>query len=483
MRFAWKVFFSTITVVTLAFGIGGTMLISALFQSSLDKEIVMAIQENRYLCFSFQTAVRSLSENQEFNPKSFLRQIDSVVDPRNSDMAIVNRSEVRFSDGPEFAASIAPGKRAVRIVSGNDGTKYVQAVSYIRLSSDDYYLESVSNISSIYTMRQTYVTLYQGILLAVICISSLILLVLTHFLTRPLKQLSITSQKIASGDFSNRAKNRGFGENDEVGMLTRNFNTMADVVEEKIHDLEETARQREDFVASFAHELKTPLTSIIGYADMLRSYDMDASDRFTAANYIFSEGKRLEALSLHLLDLIVLRKQDFPTEMVNCLTFMQECVCILKPLLEKYHQELHTELQPATVMVVPSLLKTMIYNLIDNACKASERNGNIVLKGFISKGRYQICICDHGRGIPPEELSKITEPFYMVDKSRSRSQNGAGLGLTLCQEIALLHGSELKIESQLQKGTTISFTVELVEKDKMEGLQKEGKSRENQSEV
>lgn len=457
MKFSWKVFISTITLVTLAFGIGGTLMISFLFQQSLAQERKMALQENRYLCFTFQNAIQSLDSYETFDPDDVIVLMDDISDTRGSDFSITTAVKgVRFDPDGKFAGKVEPGERVSRIVTDDNRIHYIQIVSHTVLSDADYYLESVKNISSVYEMRDRYISLYQWILLTVTGISSLVLLVLTHFLTLPLKRLTNITQKIASGSFSTRAINKG---SDEIGILTRNFNIMADVVEEKIHDLEETARQREDFVASFAHELKTPLTSIIGYADMLRSYDMDAQERLMAANYIFSEGKRLESLSLHLLDLIVLHKNEFSLLPTECVAFLHDVENILRPLLQKYQVTLKIENDDGCFLAEPALIKTLLYNLIDNACKASKEGGIILLSCRKTDGEFCFSVQDWGRGIPQEELSKITEPFYMVDKSRARKQNGAGLGLALCQEIAQIHGSSLTIKSRFGEGTCVSFLV------------------------
>ncbi len=477
MKFSWKVFISTILLVTAAFGLGGTAMIVSLYHQLLEQETLMAMQENRYLCFSFGNALSSVSSAQNFDPDDFLGQIEEVLGSLHSEFSVGAIDTIRLPEGEAFAEQIPLGSRSSRIVTNENGIQYIQIVTHVSLSEypgkgissnfqdtaslapHDYYLQNIVNISSVYETRNLYIALYQGILLAVISISSVILLLLTHFLTLPLKRLTATTQEIASGSFSTRAVPHG---NDEIGILTKNFNIMADVVEEKIYDLEETARQREDFVASFAHELKTPLTSIIGYADMLRSYEMSPEDRFTAANYIFSEGKRLESLSLHLLDLIVLHKQEFHLSPVESEAFLQETAHILMPLLQKHQQTLHIQSQPATILLEAILMKTLLYNLIDNACKASEPGSEIFLTGEHIDGFYRLSVRDCGRGIPAEELSKITEPFYMVDKSRSRKQNGAGLGLALCQEIAMIHGDSLHIQSQLGQGTCISFSVKEV---------------------
>lgn len=226
-------------------------------------------------------------------------------------------------------------------------------------------------------------------------------------------------------------------------------------LERSINNLEDVANRREEFIASFAHELKTPLTAIIGYADMLRSKDMSPKSRFTAAGYIFSEGKRLEALSLKLMDIIVAGKQGFDPKRFEVGYFIRSIAAVTVPSLSNDGMTLDMRWEPGEIAVEPDLFKTLMINLVDNARKASHKNDTIELYGKAEEGGYALYVRDHGRGMKKEELSKITEPFYMIDKSRSRAQNGAGLGLALCQRIAELHGTKLEYESELGKGTTV----------------------------
>ena len=247
-------------------------------------------------------------------------------------------------------------------------------------------------------------------------------------------------------------------------------------LERSIGNLENVAARREEFIGSFAHELKTPLTAIIGYADMLRSKDMNPKSRFTAAGYIFSEGKRLEALSLKLMDIIVAGHQDFETKRFEVGYFIRSIAAVTMPSLSAENITLDMRWEPGTISVEPDLFKTLMINLVDNARKASHSNSVIELYGEAAEGGYALFVRDHGRGIPKEELSKITEPFYMIDKSRSRAQNGAGLGLALCQRIAELHGTKLEYESEVGKGTTVRVF--------LKGGTADGKaSRKNESEA
>ena len=226
-------------------------------------------------------------------------------------------------------------------------------------------------------------------------------------------------------------------------------------LERSIENLENVAARREEFIGSFAHELKTPLTAIIGYADMLRSKEMAPKSRFTAAGYIFSEGKRLEALSLKLMDIIVAGRQELEPKKFEVGYFLRSIAAVTVPSLSNDGMTLDMRWEPGEIEVEPDLFKTLMINLVDNARKASHKGDVIELFGKAEDGGYALFVRDHGRGIPQEELSRITEPFYMIDKSRSRAQNGAGLGLALCQRIAELHGTKLEYDSEVGKGTTV----------------------------
>ena len=182
---------------------------------------------------------------------------------------------------------------------------------------------------------------------------------------------------------------------------------------------------------------------------------MSPKSRFTAAGYIFSEGKRLEALSLKLMDIIVAGKAGFDTRKFEVGYFIRSIAAVTVPSLSNDGITLDMRWEPGEINVEPDLFKTLMINLVDNARKASHKNDTIELFGKAEDGGYALYVRDHGRGMKKEELSKITEPFYMIDKSRSRAQNGAGLGLALCQRIAELHNTKLEYDSELGKGTTV----------------------------
>ena len=279
-------------------------------------------------------------------------------------------------------------------------------------------------------------------------------MLLTSLITHSIKNVSKAAKRIAEGSYSERIDTAG---KDEIGELADNFNQMAEKIEEKITELYDAARAKEDFVANFSHELKTPLTSVIGYADMMYQKELSRDQVKDAAEYILNEGMRLEALSLKLLDLFVLDKQDFLLERVSVKALFQNLMQGIEPVCQKYGIELHIDIEEENIAVDYDLFKTMILNLIDNAGKADCRD--IWIVGKTGEDGYQIQIRDNGRGVPKEEVGRITEAFYMVDKSRARKQHGAGLGLALVAKIVEIHNARIKISSDGTTGTVINIVL------------------------
>jgi len=301
------------------------------------------------------------------------------------------------------------------------------------------------------TLRQYFVRCY----LAAVAMSIVLLGVLSALLTGPLKRMSKAARRMAEGYYEERLMMSG---RDEIGELAESFNQMAGAVEEKIGELSRAAREKEDFVANFAHELKTPLTSIIGYADTIYQKDLPRETVRRASWHIWNEGMRLEALSLKLMELTVLGRQEFPLQEMSAEELLADVAESMAPVFSEKQVVFGLEAEPAYIRADCDLLKTLLLNLLDNSVKAGGRR--LELSGHRRGGRYQIRVRDDGCGMEEAELSRITEAFYMVDKARSRRQHGAGLGLALADRIAGVHGSRLSFQSRKGAGTEVSFDVE-----------------------
>ena len=326
--------------------------------------------------------------------------------------------------------------------------------------NDEIRLETITDITHIYEERSRMLQTYRVVMAVVLCGVLIVAVVLSYFLTRSVRHLSKVTTQFAKGGLESRAivKSR-----DEVGMLADDFNQMADELQIRMQHLEEQAKRQEEFTAAFAHELKTPLTSIMGYADMLRSMNLTEAERMKASDYIYSQGKRLEALSFKLMELLVMKKQEFEFVEMEAGFLIETVFDLAEVGVLDRGMTLKKQVEPGKVYGEKDLLVSLFANLIDNSKKASKPGNTIWLEGKNLPDGYAITVRDEGRGMTEESLAKITEAFFMVDKSRSRKEGGAGLGMTLCNQIVKLHGARWDMKSEPDAGTsmTVIFSKEV----------------------
>lgn len=462
MNFSWKVFFSTLIVIMITFSIGGYLLITALFTSSYKQEVNNAKGENAILQTSLATALSALSGYDNKIEETTIAEISRSlvkgmngehiwVRVSNQDYKLIYQSE-EIPFGNELLKSITARLLGYTLLSAGENY-YIQTACLIDLAGQSIYLESFHNISPIYQNRKELYNVYKRLLTVLLIVNGVISYLISLWLTYPIKKVSRVAHRISRGSLNHRVK---IHSKDEIGRLAQDFNTMTDSLESKIHELEDMTRRQEDFIGSFAHELKTPLTSIIGYADILRSNIITPEMTVMSANYIFKEGLRLEALSLKLLELIVMKKQELELKKVSVARLLNEIMGFVSPVMALEEIRIKIDAEDVNLMLEPDLIKTVLINLIDNGKKAIEGAGTISLFGRREQdGGYSIFVKDTGKGIPEEELKKITEAFYMVDKSRAREQGGAGLGLAICDEIMKRHAGTMTFYSTVGKGTTV----------------------------
>ncbi len=464
MKFSYKILLWTIIIMATAFGINGYVFVNYVFETSMEREINQSMNDTNILQFAFETAALNIPSKYEVLQDRAIEQIGSNLDAGNTGATRLirisdeNRTPLYASDGfveeTEFLSQIREETRIYQVIQQGE-RYYVQTGTVINALDRIVYLETMKDVTAVYEERTQGFEMYRRVALAVLLFSSVVMYFISHWLTQPIRLLTKATKKMADGDYSYRAEQIS---TDEMGDLTKDFNQMANALEENIHKLEEEVRSREDFIGAFSHELKTPLTAIIGYADLLRSHKMDEEKAFLSANYIYTEGKRLETMSFRLLDLMVTRRGEIAFQNVD--------VEVLFNYLKNMYA-VHTDAamdfqfsyEKGVVQTEQNLILTVLSNLVDNACKASEPGNTIEIIGQKVEGGYRFAVKDYGVGIPAEECRKITEAFYMVDKSRSRKHNGAGLGLALCAQILSLHDSELIIESILGEGSCIGFVL------------------------
>ena len=329
--------------------------------------------------------------------------------------------------------------------------------SSVRLEGARYFLLNSSRITALYERYHHQERTVQGMSLVCTLLLSGVLLSMTKLFLHPLDRVNHTLQKIAAGNYQQRLPSHG---SEELRVLSENVNRMAESVEENYRRMASLAEERKQFIDSLAHEIKTPLTSILGFAELLQmNADRHPEVVPDYAAVICEEAARLRALSGKLMELVSTANgtlERIPTRLDDLL---QEVAAAFVPILKVRDVTLSTTTEPLVIAADRDLFKSLLYNLVDNAVKASPPQTAVTLACHTNGEQAIITVSDHGQGIPEEEQQRVFEPFYMTDKSRSRKAGGAGLGLALCAEIARKHDAVISLISHPHKGTTVTVTV------------------------
>lgn len=267
-------------------------------------------------------------------------------------------------------------------------------------------------------------------------------------ITKPLSQMERVANHLATGDFSERIT---VSSEDEIGRLGKAFNKMA-------NSLETEDVKRKEFLANVSHELRTPLSYIKGYSEAILDGVAKGPQQEKVTQLIHKEAGRMQRLVHDLLDLAQLEGEHFPLKK-QPIVFSQ----LIEDVLDTYEikfieKEIHisTNLNPEViVMIDEDRMQQVLHNVLDNAIRYTNQNGNIVITLEQIDDYCELKIKDTGIGIDIEHLENLGERFYRVDKARSRQHGGTGLGLAIVRQIVHIHGGQWKIKSEKDKGTTV----------------------------
>ncbi|SNS53091.1 Signal transduction histidine kinase [Anaerovirgula multivorans] len=299
-------------------------------------------------------------------------------------------------------------------------------------------------------------------------IAIFVLIFLTSFylsrqLTKPIRQLIKGSEQISTGDYD---LNININSPDEIGELADRFKFMAQRIKEQIKiiqgdrdKLKEVQAQSKVFFDNVTHELKTPLTTIMGYAQVLKENGFSDKDFFDkGTSYIINESKRLNKLVIEILELSKTATMDFSYhyEKVNLSELIAETCDEMKMKGKKYNIAIHYSLQKDLFLKGDrNKLKEVLINLLDNAIKYGRVNSSIDVDAYRQDGAIILKIKDQGEGISEKHINKIFEPFYRISSNTSKEKGSAGLGLTIVKNIIENHRGTIDIKSKLNEGTVV----------------------------
>lgn len=361
------------------------------------------------------------------------------------------------ADRPEIAEALADGDG----ISERSSSTMGETMLYNAVRLDD---GSVIRLSK---RQEGYISIFFTLLIPLLCLGAVAALLAWAAASREAKAI-IAPLELVDLDHPKRNMENAYQE--MVPMLERIENQRQEL-KRQMRVLADNDRMRREFTANITHELKTPLTAISGYAELIGS-GMVASedDQRDFAMRIYKEAGRLTSLVNDILTLSNLDEAEHSADAAAASVLGTREPVDLPRMLDSVYQRLEgvaakqgvlltVSSCPAVVEGVPRLLDELVYNLASNAIRYNKADGSVLLAcGLNSDERPYIRVSDTGIGVAEEEREKIFERFYRVDKSRSKARGGTGLGLAIVKHAAVFHNAELNVESKLGEGTCITVT-------------------------
>lgn len=378
--------------------------------------------------------------------------VDNFVDTEPMDAFISGVALPILGEDPMDANRKKPFSVAPIDIMGETG-----CYLYIILGGQRY--DSVAAmIKDSYIIRTASIGVGMSVLLTIV-----LGMVLFGFLSKPLRNMKSVVGAFEDGHLDQRVERKS---DDELGQLAGSFNQMADTIVANMEQLKNADKLRRELIANISHDLRSPLASIQGYLETILMKDeaLSPQERKRYLSVGLKNTKRLSSLVGALFELSKLdAKQIEPHfERFSIAELVQDVVMQFKPLAEKNGVGLSANLGTGPLPMVYAdiaLVERAISNLIDNAIRHTPEGGDVVIMPTNRDTSYvTVAVSDTGKGIPEEDIARIFDRFYRVEKSRTPStKGGAGLGLAIAKRIFELHGSTLSVESALNQGTTFQF--------------------------
>lgn len=456
MGFGQKIFLMSFTLIIIAINLIGINMINYTYQSGIEKEIDKnMIQINNIM-------------NELENGISNLSQIGNIYLKNNVNVEIYNGGrriytnfkedyskileEKVFNEEDKMAYDEFHDQYAENEKFETDGliTTYIEDNKlFMKMRKYTNVVVTMSDISKINNMKKEQIDYFIKLSLACSLTIAFLLSISVSLLTRKIKILNQTVKEVEKGNYTAKVKKLG---NDEIGNVGKSFNKMTDALQKNISEIERVSENRKKFIGNLTHEIRTPLTSIVGYSSLIKNRKVTNEEVILEYNKrIYDEGKYIEEISQKLMDLMLLQNGSIEKNIINLSEELNEIIENMQTTFPNviFQKEIEKDIY---ANFDKTLLKTLIINLTKNAINAYENNPIVRIE---LDSKKVIKVIDYGKGIKQDELEKIKEPFYTLSKDRNRKFSGMGLGLPLCIQIVEMQEGKLEIESKENEGTKI----------------------------
>lgn len=397
-----------------------------------------------------------IAEIEEHNNYSIFN-VFAVRNPRELSACVPFDIDYETLIGPDERRQLLEGNAVTKI--GYEERFERQIISVILPFTDENRLEGIlylyyplAKISEL--ASKEVVLLIAGVVLFSILIGYLVFKGLKRIMY-PLHELQQAVRRMSTGDYRARV---GVTSNDEVGQLSEAFNHMAEAIQRE-------DEERKVFLATVSHELRTPISYVKGYSESIQNGFIEGEQKDEAICLIAREANRMERLTNELMQLVHIdtEETDKMYPIVLAETLRDSAALVNTKAVEK---EIAIVLELNEEIIIEAdeeKMRQIFINLLENAIRYSDRGTSIYLHAVIEDDSAVIQVEDKGIGIPQEDLPRILERFYRVNKARSRADGGSGLGLSIVDKLVQQHRGTLHIESELGKGTIVTVRLPLME--------------------
>lgn len=447
MKLSLKIFFS--------------MCITAFISSILVLGIIMnknyeinVQKENERTIGDFSNIVNSIENDFENYP-----QIDKhmIIETYNNyylnnkiQFIYVYGNEVKYSFNHSLAQYISEeilntNKEIFLSKIVNFEEKYYLFISTSLKNNQEERILCVRDVTYIYETQEEIKNYGLSIITVTTICVAIFSFIISKGLTLQLNDITEGTKKISKGDYKVNLKEN----NSEFGKLAKAFNKMTGDIRNRTEDLVKLVESKQIFIDNLSHEMNTPLTTIQGYAEFLERANVSSDEKTKYLQYIQQESKRIKDIYKKLLLLSYKKEEDLEITKQEFSTIIEDIRRQLENRAKEKKIELIINNNIEFLLCDKTLVQIAISNLIINAINVSIENSKIIVNCYDNV----IEVIDFGIGISKENIEKILEPFYRVDKARSREHGGAGLGLSICKNIMEMHKGNIKIESKLGEGS------------------------------
>lgn len=445
MKFSQKIFLITFAFVTVSINLIGIIII----KNNYNMQINARIENNISNLHNIVNILR-------FYNKSGINE--NLLDKDNTCYEISEEENIIYSNllfnMDEVKNKIVPTNENIKAIISNE-------VLFMSVKQDNYNIILAEDIKEIFNIRKEQIYFFIKVSIIFSFIIAFCLYITIFLLTRKIKKLNKAVKYISEGDYSARVQNLG---EDEIGTLAKSFNKMAYSIDKTISEIQRVSENRRNFINNITHEIRTPLTSIIGYSSLIKSAKVTQKEKIIEYNNkIYEEGNYLNLISQRLIDIVLLDNKKIELEYINISNIING---IIESMRYEYKDISFIQSIQSNITILSDevLLHSLILNIVKNAItayKEAEEKIVIVTLEKINENKVLLKIIDKGKGMSEEQLKKVIEPFYTSNADRNRKLSGMGLGLPLCQKICEVLNAKLKIESKLGEGTcvNIEFTI------------------------